>query len=225
MKRDVTSQNHWAVPIGLFILAGLSACLAYNSYGFFYKAAVAGFSGVAILWFYRKSVPSNRDLWFIIAAFVFSVIGDWFLSTRSEDGSRFLWGIFFFFLAHLGYLGYSLRNGRPAWFFTLFVLAGYLTFYILVLYPAISDKALGLASLLYLFISCISLGAAVGTRLSLASKYFLILGIGLILFSDTIIAFEEFVKYRDLNFLILPTYYLAQISIAVSVLLKDSNSA
>lgn len=222
MKKHVALSHVGIIPVLLIFLSAVSAFLAYYLHIFVFKAAVAGFSGCAVLWFYRNSLDADRDLWLIIAAFVFSVIGDWFLSTRSGDTGRFIWGICFFFLAHLAYLGYSLCHGRPAWLFTSFVLAGYLTFYVLLLYPAISDKALGVASLLYLFISCISLGGAVGTRLPLRSKNILILGIGLILFSDTIIAFKEFVKYKDLNFLILPTYYLAQMSVAVSTLFKKA---
>jgi hypothetical protein len=46
----------------------------------------------------------------------------------------------------------------------------------------------------------------------------------LILFSDTIIALKEFTGYNELNFLILPTYYLAHISITFSVMHRKLKS-
>ena len=50
------------------------------------------------------------------------------------------------------------------------------------------------------------------------SNAFYLTGISLILLSDTIISFHEFMRYKELSFLILPTYYLAQISITISVM-------
>jgi hypothetical protein len=38
--------------------------------------------------------------------------------------------------------------------------------------------------------------------------------------SDTIISFNEFLGYRELNSLILPTYYLAHLTITTSLLLR-----
>jgi len=50
------------------------------------------------------------------------------------------------------------------------------------------------------------------------AKAFYIFGIALIVISDIFISFNEFLKFRSLNFLILPTYYLAHISITFSIL-------
>ena len=44
------------------------------------------------------------------------------------------------------------------------------------------------------------------------------LGIGLIVASDTIISFTEFLQFRALDWLILPTYYLAHLCITCAVL-------
>ena len=76
------------------------------------------------------------------------------------------------------------------------------------------------AVLVYLLISCFSLGAAVGIRAGRWIRWPYVLGIFLILFSDTIISFREFVGYRELDFLILPTYYAAHIIITFSLLKK-----
>jgi uncharacterized membrane protein YkvI len=73
--------------------------------------------------------------------------------------------------------------------------------------------------LFYLLISCFSFAAAAGiNRLTAMAKWSYVSGIFLILFSDTIIAFKEFTLFQSLNFLILPTFYLAQICITFSLM-------
>jgi hypothetical protein len=75
------------------------------------------------------------------------------------------------------------------------------------------------AALFYLVISCFSVAAAWGIKqLIPRAKWGYVLGISLILFSDTIIAFKEFTLFQSLNFLILPTYYLAQLCITFSLM-------
>ena len=122
-------------------------------------------------------------------------------------------GIGLYFLAHAGYLVYALKNGSLNKGFTGFVLFVYLMFFVWVLWPAIDEPILLAAVLIYLLISCISLGAAIGFRVRPRIKWSFFAGIGLILFSDTIISFKEFTSYQHLNFLILPTYYAAHMII------------
>jgi hypothetical protein len=52
----------------------------------------------------------------------------------------------------------------------------------------------------------------------LGEKWGYVLGIVLILFSDTLIAFREFMAYGKWDFLVLPTYYLAHIVITWALL-------
>ena len=77
------------------------------------------------------------------------------------------------------------------------------------------------AALIYLLISCFSLGAAVGIDAKPLVRWSYVFGIVLILFSDTIISLKEFVGHNELNGLILPTYYLAHISITFSLIAKN----
>lgn len=74
------------------------------------------------------------------------------------------------------------------------------------------------AKLVYLLISCFSLGAAMGIKAVPVIKWAYVFGITMDLFSDTIIAFKEFASFKQLSFLILPTYYLAQISVTFSLI-------
>jgi len=211
-------SNKWLYALLLIPLT--SAILALLHFGFFFQAGVAAAGILILMIVYFKQLRVSRDVWMVIAAFMFSIGGDWFLSNKKEDAGMFIAGIILFFFAHAGYLLYALMNGRIHKTVTLTVLAAYLVFFFFVLYPSIDNKALMFASLVYLLISCVSLGAAAGLQTTSMVKWAFIFGIFLILFSDTIIAFKEFVKYRELNFLILPTYYLAQISITFALMRK-----
>ncbi|BDW92306.1 hypothetical protein MACH07_11380 [Flagellimonas marinaquae] len=210
----------WLKKNGLYVLLAVSVILAIlgvTTENFVFKSGTAGMGAVIILIMGIVDKSSIKEAWWIIGAFLFSIIGDWFLSHMNGDSTMFVKGIALFFLAHLGYLLYALRNGRIRGMFTAIVLTIYLAFFFLVLYPTFTDVTLMIASLVYLLISCFSLGAAMGIKGDLAAKRSFIFGIVLIIFSDTIIAFKEFVGYHSFDFLITPTYYLAHIFITFSL--------
>ena len=205
---------------GLLVIPVLSAILALINHDFAFKAGVAG-SGIILLGvFYRKDIGARKDIWAVIAAFLFSIAGDWFLSNRHGDTTRFIAGIALFFVAHIGYLSYALMNGRLNRILTIILLAGYLVFFGLKLYPAIDNRTLMFAVFVYMLISCISLGAAGGIKAAPVVKWVYFFGISMVVFSDTIIAFREFTAYDQLSWLILPTYYLAQISVTLSLMIR-----
>jgi uncharacterized membrane protein YhhN len=205
---------------GLILVPVASAILALAFHDFVFKAGVAGAGIILLIVFYWKKFREARDVRMIILAFLFSIGGDWFLSNRHGEVGMFVAGIGLFFVAHTGYLAYGLLNGRLNKTFTLILLTAYLLFFFLKLYPSIDDRVLMVAALVYTLISCFSLGAAAGIRGNSIHKWIYFFGILMVLFSDTIIAFREFTSYRDLGFLILPTYYLAQISVTISLMLK-----
>ncbi len=153
------------------------------------------------------------------------MIGDAFLSNKGDDEMMFVYGIGGFFLAHLGYLGYPLVNGRinrPA---LVVLYAGYIPFYLWVLRPEIDDAVLSIAVLVYLLISCLVLAAALGMDRRGWTGRAYIVGIALIVVSDTFIAFNEFLDYTTFNELILPTYYLAHITITAGLLYRVRQGA
>jgi uncharacterized membrane protein YhhN len=186
-----------------------------------FKLAVPGCCGV-ILWLelHRLPVPDRRAVWAVIWAFGMSMVGDWFLSNRTGREHFFEAGIGGFFLAHLGYLGYALMNGRLSWRGLGLLLLVFVPYYGLLLAPGIERVVLNVAVLLYLLISCVALAAALGLRQSTAVKGLYLAGIGLVVLSDTIISFKEFLDYGRLNWLILPTYYLAHLCITLSILVR-----
>ncbi len=196
------------------------ATLALLRYGFVFQSGTAG---VAILILLLMSL--NRQLHVkeaipLILAFICSIFGDWFLSHRYGESIRFVYGVICFFFAHVGFLWYALLSGKVRWKFTAILLIPYLLFYLLMLYPNFTDKATMFAVLCYLIVSGISMGAAVGISGNRLSRLTFAIGIGLLLFSDTIIALREFVGYSSLGKLVLPTYYLCHIFITCSVLTR-----
>ncbi len=199
------------------LFPAVSAILALNHFGFVFKSGTAG-SGIIILLLLSIKQSHSQDMFMLMAAFAFSIVGDWFLSNMHGNANMFVTGIAFYFFAHLGYLFYALMNGNITRKFTIFLLLAYLIFFYIELYPAFNNIILMWAALIYLIVSCISLGAAMGLRGTSVTKWTFVFGIFLILFSDTIIAYKEFVGFNKLNFLILPTYYLAHMSIIFSVM-------
>jgi len=110
----------------LLLIPLLLAILAIAAYGFLFKAAVPGSCAIILLLLFRKHLNAMPDIWFVIAAFLFSIAGDWFLSNKGDSFVMFSAGIGLYLFAHLGYLLFALRNGRIHLMFTIVVLAGYL---------------------------------------------------------------------------------------------------
>jgi uncharacterized membrane protein YhhN len=197
----------------------VSAFLALKFHDFFFKAGVAG-SGIVILIFLAWVISSKpKAFWMVPVAFLFSIVGDWFLSNRQDETNMFIAGIAMFFFAHVAYLLFALKNGKLNIPVLITLLAGYLVVFFIWLSPCIEDSVLKGAVLFYLVISCISFSAAAGIlKLSTIAKWFFMAGIFSLLFSDTLIAFKEFAGAMELNFLILPTYYLSQIFILLALI-------
>jgi len=218
--KDNWFKNNWLYLLLLF--AVISAIMALNTADFFYKSGSAGVGILILLIINFRNTKQPNDTWMIIGAFIFSIVGDWFMSNKLGDTMMFSKGIALFFLAHLGYLGFALVNGKIKWRFTLIILIAYLLFFYLLLVPSIDDKILLYAALIYLLISCLTFGTSVGIKGDTIFKWAYIFGIILIVFSDTIIALTEFLGYSKLDFIILPTYYLAHISITFSLIRREN---
>ncbi|MBL4879818.1 MAG: lysoplasmalogenase [Oleispira sp.] len=202
----------------LLIVPIILAYFATNGYGFIFKAAVPASCILILSYLYQKSLKTKSDIWYVLGAFLFSILGDWFLSNKDNSFMMFAAGIALFLIAHIGYMAFALLNGKIHKTFTAVLLIGYLLFFVFYLYPSINDTILMVVTLLYLLISCFSMGSAAGIKLPPQVKWFYFLGVALILFSDTIIALYEFAGDRSLNFLILPTYYAAHVSITFGLI-------
>lgn len=167
--------------------------------------------------FMRHSV-SAIDIWWVVGAFAASAAGDYFLSNKRGNGSYFVIGIGLYLLAHVGYLVAAWRNGGVNIPTLAVLLAVLVTYYIVLLNPAIGDPILSIAVLVYLLISCLALAVAAGLSWERAVKLFYVIGIALIVLSDLAISFNEFLDFKTFNVIILPTYYLAHLAITFSLL-------
>ena len=173
-----------------------------------------------LAWRSQAQMASGKDLLWVVAALVFSAAGDYFLSNMATQASFFVIGIGLYLLAHLGYLGFAWSNGRLNRMVLGIALLVYLPYGLLLLKPAIADSLLFAAVLAYLLISCLVFAVACGLRMAQPGKLLYQAGIGLIVLSDTIISFTEFLHYQTLDWLILPTYYLAHLCISYALLLR-----
>lgn len=204
---------------GLLMIPVIFSVFALTLGDFGFKAGVTGscILIVGLVAMVTRTPLKNTGL--IVAAFLLSIGGDWFLSHRDGEINRFIYGIALFFLAHAGYLLYALRLGTIHFRTLVVVLSVYLVFFFGWLFPAIYNNGLTTAVLLYLVISCVSLSAAAGiVRLPPSAKLFFIAGIFMIVFSDTLIALREFLSCGTWAFLILPTYYLSHLFITAALL-------
>lgn len=70
------------------------------------------------------------------------------------------------------------------------------------------------------------LAAAAGLRIPAAPRRAYLTGMALLVFSDTLISFSEFLHVRTFNGLILPTYYAAHLAVSWAALgLADQQQA
>jgi uncharacterized membrane protein YhhN len=160
------------------------------------------------------------EVWPVAAGFLFSLAGDYFLRNRGAGGDVFfLGGIGMFLLAHLAFLRFALRHGRLNRRWLAAGLAAYGAYFAVVLSPAMPGPVLAAAALAYTVVSVFGLAAAAGIRGSRAARIAYAAGIGLILFSDTVISWKEFLGIHRWDWLILPTYEAAHVALAAAVVL------
>jgi uncharacterized membrane protein YhhN len=188
-----------------------------------YKLAVPFTCSLIILWNFRKNIGENRAVWFVVAALAFSMLGDYFLSNKRGNEMFFVYGIAAYWGAHLGYSLYAFKNGGLHKRALLLLGLVFVPYYVVFLYPAIADPVLSGSVFFYLGISVVALALAFGMTKPFPQKIFYIIGIALIVVSDTFISFNEFLQFRTFNELILPTYYLAHLSITISLLIRKSS--
>jgi uncharacterized membrane protein YhhN len=148
------------------------------------------------------------------------------MGRRSTD-INYIYGILFYFMAHICFSLYALweiSKGRLSWPVLAAVTVPYLVFYFAFLLPSPrlnENLVLAAAVLLYLLISCFALTASVNFGGGLSVSWIFTAGILCLLFSDTIIALGDFVRYRRLSFMVMPLFHASHILIVISVTLKS----
>jgi uncharacterized membrane protein YhhN len=183
-----------------------------------------------IMIFIRLFVPKSSPwLWALVGAFLISIVGDWFLRTRTSD-TGFILGIAGYFFAHVGFLlyGWKFITGRRkfSWIVMAIITVPLLIFYIFSLWPSDAlrgNPALAAAVLVYLIISCLTLAVSIdiksGTKPSWTWVY--AAGVFCLLASDTLIALRHFVGYDTLYRLYMfPLFYTSYGLITASIIIK-----
>jgi uncharacterized membrane protein YhhN len=203
----------------LLAVPALIAALAIRTEAVPLKLGVPITSGLILLLALPGFFGARLDALAVVAALGASAVGDYFLATRRGSDTRFVAGIGAFLIAHIGYLVFALLEGRVSWLALALLLALYIPYYIFGLRGAIENSVLSAASLVYLLASCLTFAAAFGLHLPPAPKWLYVCGIASLVISDTMISFKEFLGWKQVEWLILPTYYLAHLSIVMGLLL------
>lgn len=171
--------------------------------------------------------------YFVITAYVFSAVGDYFMANKINKPSYFLPGICSFFFAHVMFLAYAIKtaefssigSGRAisAAIFGVSLTASYTLFLVKRIYPSLRGREnvpMRIATAFYTYISCAVMTVSLLRAGNGADIVLFSLGIAFIVFSDTVIALNNFTDHKNGSFLICPTYYTCHILTAASVILS-----
>ncbi len=204
----------------LLIVTVIISVIAVKTNKLIFKIGVTFLCSLMTLWLYFIQ-NVHAYVFFIIAAFLSSMVGDYFLSNKGRNKNNYTYGIAGYFAAHAGYLAFAAIYGGFDFIAVaalIMLTAGYTIYFILRVKKEISNSILLAAVFFYTIISCICMSLSLNTDFLRATKGFYALGIMMILISDTLIAESDFCSNRRFSRFILPTYYFAQISITVSIL-------
>lgn len=198
----------------IILISLLALCILltiYDSECFPFRAGVTVSCALIV-----AATPRLRNYtWLVIAAYAMSVVGDWFMCHRYGITMRFVYGIAAFLTAHIGFMWFALKHGQLNKKVLICMLAPYLPFYAFLLFPHIESTVLSIAVLCYLLISCLSVASAAGIVTSQRLRVYYTVGIALLAFSDTIIAFREFINWHVLDSLVLPTYFACHVFVMI----------
>ena len=150
------------------------------------------------------------------AALAISAAGDWCLAHHRGRETFYALGVGGFLVGHALLIAFAAHRAAPspmalvAGGLLLALYAAYLTQIVLPGMP----KMLRLPAVLYTLVSVAGFTVALTSGDAVYAS-----AIALLLFSDTMIAAADFAGRKELSFLILPTYYLCHILIALSAML------
>jgi len=167
----------------------------------------------------------SRVLWFLVAAFCLSIVGDLFLRDVNSD-MDFILGILFFFLAHIGFLIYAMKRAKLSWPLFAVITVPFLIFYFIGLVPSpglSGNIPLSVAALCYLLVSCLSFSVALSGAIRMPkspARWVFAAGIASLLISDTFLSIVDFIKYTNVAPQIMRLYYLSHVLVALSVTLE-----
>lgn len=149
------------------------------------------------------------------AALFVSFIGDWFMSHKGSNEMLYLCGIAGFFIAHALFIVHA--RSRASFSKTALIcgllLVACIGAYMVSRLPKFPSM-LRIPAVLYALISIAGFSYAISTGNILYA-----IGIASLLFSDLMIAESDFIGNPNTHALILPTYYLSHILVALSAMI------
>lgn len=162
--------------------------------------------------FSENCFSSNKI--FILLGFIFSLAGDIFLLNKTQ----FVKGLLSFLIAHFFYIIFVLSTSQFHFTIILFAITFLIfsTFYFAIIRKINSYK---IFVIIYSFIILFLLWQSLELSIYLRNQSSIIFAIGIILFvlSDSLLAYNRFVKkFFSAQFVILSTYFLAQTLILFS---------
>ncbi|MGD9899383.1 MAG: lysoplasmalogenase [Calditrichaceae bacterium] len=171
---------------------------------------------IILIAFIQTAEVSSVYRYLIIAGLFFALAGDIFLMLPSD---RFLSGLSCFLVTHVFYiLAFISGSSFPVGYIYLIPGLVLSAVFLKILLPHAGSKTVPV--IIYSLILVFLLWQAAGRMDEIFSYSSIIALIGTILFvfSDVILAYNRIVKkFRSAQFIILSTYYLAQLGIACSV--------
>lgn len=151
---------------------------------------------------------------FLFAGLLASVVGDWFLAHTQDKPELYACGVIGFLAGHLLFIVHAARHMRfsaAALAIALALTVGY-GFYMA---RRILPRTPGLLKIPLSLYALVSLGSIACAMMTGNPLY--IAGIALLVFSDTMIAENDFAGNHRAKYLILPTYYLCHLLITLSI--------
>ncbi|MCL2479435.1 MAG: lysoplasmalogenase [Treponema sp.] len=179
----------------------------------------AALSCAAVCIYVRYAVRGRNRLWFLAAAFVFSLFGDLVLKNHAAAG-YLIYGILFFSGAHICFFAYALLENRKYSHIVLIASAAVFLFFFIsafLKYPKLGDDmGLAAAVLAYIIITCFSLASAIIPGSRTAAGWIYAAGICSLVVSDILLS-ASFLGIRNFSFFMMIFYLLSQVLITLSV--------
>lgn len=178
---------------------------------------------ISMIFFYFLQTRNQRSFQdkLMIVAFFFSLIGDSFLML--SDATYFIFGLGSFLITHLIYIFIFSRNRLKMNLLVRFLFLAFSICMLFVLKGNVNDSLL-IPVIIYMITITVMAITAAERNTNLESYRMVLIGAGLFVLSDSLIAINEFVNPIPLStFLIMGTYVSAQYLICIGFL-KRSNT-
>ncbi|MCK9314694.1 MAG: hypothetical protein EOM17_17070 [Synergistales bacterium] len=203
----------------LLIPAGALLGLIFQGSNFFLPLFTLGLVAFGVVCLRQVSGRVKRWALFLWLGLALTLVGDFFLVFQDAPiaSLHFLLGVGGFSLAQICWLVFFLRLGRFSRRVGIPLFLFYGAFYGFALYsafPASHENPLRVMIALYMVLFCTNVSLAAGAR-DLPGSRWLLMGLSILLFSDTMIALGRFIYVGQVLFLVGPTYLASLTLIAV----------